>query len=290
MSSKDPRAMSSDSRTRISTSQNSSNSDNKTQPIDRDSEGEKLSPRPSNFASMSDNPGNVVTGPNPNSPVSGGNVTASGEICPPSTVLCPSVREVRVSDSEGGSHASSEQFMALQGASSRRSQSEELAAAIAANRGDVSLGDINWDSLPANVELYKHIVGKSQRNYGERAPPPKESLHEMQPLDLNELPALLSSDDDSLPPNNFYPESDSGSSEQSISRDPDLAQLYGKVMKSSRIYGFTAQKIESEGQITLLIRTDENDLECIEVDDRHREMLEILEADDMIKDVNQFSA
>ena len=106
---------------------------------------------------------------------------------------------------------------------------------------------------------------------------------------MNEPPALLSSDDESLPPNNFYPESDSGSSEQSSSRDPDMAQVYAKVMRSAKIYGFIAQKIVSEGQITLLVRTDETQLECIDLGEKHREMLEILEADDLIKEVNQFS-
>ncbi len=68
-----------------------------------------------------------------------------------------------------------------------------------------------------------------------------------------------------------------------------MAQVYAMVMKSSWIYGFTAQKIESEGQVTLLVRTDETNLECIDLTEWHREMLEILEAEELIKDVNQFS-
>ncbi len=256
-------------------------------PVSSDSERERFDSRPTDSAHLPDSHANVELGASRAQSISGEVASISEEVCP-STLPSISSGEVHMLRPQMRDHSTSDPNVAFSTASSGSRSIKELASAAASNKGDVHLGDVDWNALPTNVGLYKSVMGESP---GDQENQPKFSnTQSSQSLNLDEPPALLSSDDDSLPPNKFYPESDSGSSARSLTSSTDIGQLYAMVLKSWKLYHFIAQKIVSGSQITLLVKTDEDNCECIDLDERHREMLEMLEADDMIKDVNQFSA
>ena len=137
---------------------------------------------------MHDSSGNVESPSDRDQPLQESTDQAQNRVCSSSALSGTHMGEMSLQASEKRYNPNTNVDRSLLTANTRNITVEEFARAAAANERDGSTGDVGWNSLPTNVALYKHVVGRLPGHDNSAPQPSSAQSSQFLPLADQPLP------------------------------------------------------------------------------------------------------